>query len=62
MDLVIVEEFIKSGIGTMGLGCKSSRLDVKILKAHSHTAGLPVGVCVQCWADRHATTKIYDKK
>ena len=45
----------------MGLGGKTTALDVKILKAHTHTAGLPVGVCIQCWADRHASGKIYDK-
>ena len=62
LELEILEEINKSRIGPMGLGGKTTTLDVKILKAHTHTAGLPVGVCVQCWADRHATTKIYDKK
>ena len=62
LELEILEEINKSGIGPMGLGSKTTTLDVKILKAHTHTAGLPVGVCVQSWADRHATTKIYDKK
>lgn len=62
LELEILEEINKSGIGPMGLCGKTTTLDVKILKAHTHTAGLPVGVCVQCWADRHATTKIYDKK
>lgn len=62
LELEILEEINKSGIGPMGLGGKTTTLDVKILKSHTHTAGLPVGVCVQCWADRHATTKIYDKK
>ena len=56
----ILAEINASGIGPMGLGGKTTALDVKILKAHTHTAGLPIGVCVQCWADRHATTKIYD--
>lgn len=56
----ILTEINNSGIGPMGLGGKTTCLDVKILKAHTHTAGLPIGVCVQCWADRHATTRIYD--
>lgn len=56
----IIDEINASGIGPMGLGGKTTTLDVKILKAHTHTAGLPVGVCIQCWANRHATTKIYD--
>lgn len=60
LETEILEKINASGIGPMGLGGKTTTLDVKILKAHTHTAGLPVGVCVQCWADRQATTKIYD--
>ena len=48
LELEILEEINKSGIGPMGLGGKTTTLDVKILKAHTHTAGLPDGVCVQC--------------
>ena len=58
----ILEEINASGIGPMGLGGKTTTLDVKILKARTHTAGLPIGVCIQCWADRHATTRVYDKQ
>ena len=56
----ILAKINESGIGPMGLGGKTTTLDVKILKAHTHTAGLPIGVCIQCWADRHATGRIYD--
>ena len=58
----ILTKINQSGIGPMGLGGKTTALDVKILKAHTHTAGLPIGVCIQCWADRHATIRIYDEK
>ena len=58
----ILTELNKSNIGPMGLGGKTTTLDVKIIKAHTHTAGLPIGVCIQCWADRYATKKIYDNK
>ncbi|MCK9152154.1 fumarate hydratase [Methanobacterium alcaliphilum] len=51
----ILAEINQSGIGPMGLGGKTTALDVKILTADTHTAGLPIGVCIQCWADRHAT-------
>ena len=61
LEQEILDEINASGIGPMGLGGKTTTLDVKILKAHTHTAGLPVGVCVQCWADRHATGRIYDE-
>jgi fumarate hydratase subunit alpha len=49
-----------TGIGPMGLGGKTTTLDVKVELADTHTAGLPVGICVQCWAARHATTRIND--
>jgi len=52
------EELIKrindSGIGPMGLGGKTTVLDVHIEKAHRHPASLPVGIAVQCWANRRA--------
>ena len=54
----IEEELIRrinaSGIGPMGLGGKTTVLDVHIEKAHRHPASLPVGIAVQCWANRRA--------
>ena len=50
----ILKSINETGIGPMGLGGKTTALDVKILTADTHTAGLPVGVCIQCWAGRHA--------
>lgn len=61
LEKEILDEINSSGIGPMGLGGKTTTLDVKILKAHTHTAGLPIGVCIQCWAHRHATKRIYDE-
>ncbi|MDR2623422.1 MAG: fumarate hydratase [Methanobrevibacter sp.] len=58
----IITESNKTNIGPMGLGGKTTVLDVKALKADTHTAGLPVGICIQCWAHRHATIRIKDKK
>jgi len=59
----IEEELIKrindSGIGPMGLGGKTTVLDVHIEKAHRHPASLPVGIAVQCWADRRANMVIH---
>jgi fumarate hydratase subunit alpha len=59
----IEEELIKrindSGIGPMGLGGKTTVLDVHIEKAHRHPASLPVGIAVQCWADRRASMVIH---
>ncbi|MCC7554377.1 MAG: fumarate hydratase [Methanobacteriaceae archaeon] len=60
LEKEIKEKINESDIGPMGLGGKTTTLDVKIIKAHTHTAGLPIGVCVQCWANRYATERIYD--
>jgi fumarate hydratase subunit alpha len=45
-------------IGPMGLGGKSTCLAVKIKKAPTHIAGLPVGVNISCWALRSATLRL----
>ncbi|HEY0196657.1 MAG TPA: fumarate hydratase, partial [Methanobacterium sp.] len=55
LEKEILDLINKSGIGPMGLGGKTTALDVKIEYADTHTAGLPVGVCIQCWADRQAS-------
>ena len=43
----------------MGLGGKTTVLDVHIEKGHRHPASLPVGIVVQCWANRRAMMKLY---
>jgi len=50
----LIKEINKTGIGPMGLGGKTTVLDVHIEKAPRHPASLPVGMVVQCWADRRA--------
>ena len=50
-----------TGIGPMGLGGKTTTLGVNIELADTHTAGLPVGVSVQCWAARHASITLKDE-
>jgi fumarate hydratase subunit alpha len=55
----LIERINKSGIGPMGLGGKTTVLDVHIEKAHRHPASLPVGIVVQCWADRRADMVIH---
>ena len=51
----ILESVNSTGIGPMGLGGKTTALDVKVELVDTHTAGLPIGVCIQCWAARHAS-------
>ena len=48
-----------TGIGPMGLGGKTTVLDVKVDFAHRHPASYPVAVVVQCWAARRASARIY---
>ncbi len=47
-----------SGIGPMGMGGKTTCLDVHVEYAHRHPASLPVGIVYQCWADRRARVRI----
>lgn len=47
-----------TGIGPMGLGGKTTILDVHIEYAHRHPASLPVAVVFQCWSARRASAKI----
>jgi fumarate hydratase subunit alpha len=54
LEKEMLEMVNATGIGPMGLGGKTTALDVKIEYADTHTAGLPVGVCIQCWAARRA--------
>jgi fumarate hydratase subunit alpha len=42
------------GIGPMGLGGRTTALDVHIEYAGCHTASLPVAINLQCWAARGA--------
>ncbi len=43
------------GVGPMGIGGKTTVLDVKIEYAHRHPASFPVAIVPQCWANRQAT-------
>jgi len=59
MEEELIKRINESGIGPMGLGGKTTVLDVHIEKAHRHPASLPVGISVQCWADRRARMVIH---
>ena len=48
-----------TGIGPMGLGGTYTSLGVNIEYAYCHTASLPVGINMQCWASRRATARIH---
>jgi len=44
----------RTGVGAMGVGGATSCLAVHVELAHRHPASLPLGILVQCWADRRA--------
>ena len=43
-----------SGVGPMGVGGETTCLAVHVEYAHRHPASLPLGILIQCWADRRA--------
>jgi len=59
IEAELVKRINTSGIGPMGLGGKTTVLDVHVEIAHRHPASLAVGIAVQCWADRRAAMTIY---
>jgi len=56
----LIRDINQSGIGPMGLGGKTTVLDVHVEHAPRHPASLPVGLVVQCWADRRATMILHN--
>jgi fumarate hydratase subunit alpha len=48
-----------TGIGPMGLGGKTTALDLHIETADTHITSLPVAINFQCWAASKASAKIY---
>lgn len=55
----LLEDINKLGVGPMGLGGSITTLDVHIEYAYCHTASLPVGINIQCWAGRQSSARIY---
>ena len=54
----ILTEINKLGIGPQGLGGRTTSLAVHILMMPCHIASLPLGVNIQCHAQRHKETEI----
>jgi fumarate hydratase subunit alpha len=58
LELELLKHINESGVGVMGLGGRTTALDVHVEFAHRHPASLPVGLVYQCWADRRKTVSI----
>jgi fumarate hydratase subunit alpha len=52
-EQALLEDINKLGIGPMGLGGKTTCLDVKIAMEPCHIASLPLAVNIQCHSSRH---------
>lgn len=57
MEKELLELINKTGVGPMGMGGKTTVLDVHIEYAHRHPASFPIGLVLQCWAHRRKTIK-----
>lgn len=58
MEKELLAEINKLGIGPMGLGGKTTSLDVKIAVSPCHIASLPLAVNVQCHSARHEEVEL----
>jgi fumarate hydratase subunit alpha len=57
MEKELIELINKTGVGPMGMGGKTTVLDVHIEYAYRHPASFPVGLTLQCWANRRKAIK-----
>ncbi|HIE33892.1 MAG TPA: fumarate hydratase [Candidatus Altiarchaeales archaeon] len=60
LEIELLREINKLGIGPMGLGGKTTCLGVNIETAYCHTASLPVALNISCWANRRAIGRIFE--
>jgi fumarate hydratase subunit alpha len=60
LEAELLQQINATGIGPMGLGGKTTALAVHVEQADCHTASLPVGINLQCYAARRASMKVYD--
>ncbi|MEO0293207.1 MAG: fumarate hydratase [candidate division WOR-3 bacterium] len=58
MEEELIELINKSGVGPMGLGGKTTVLDVHIEYAYRHPGSFPLGIVIQCWANRRSSVRI----
>ncbi len=59
LEAELLELLNEIGVGPMGLGGKTTVLSVHLEYAMRHPASLPVGIVMQCWADRRARVRIF---
>jgi fumarate hydratase subunit alpha len=58
LEAAIAVDLNDLGVGPMGLGGRTTVLDVHIEYTFRHPASFPVALAVQCWADRRARVTV----
>ncbi len=58
LERELLELVNRTGVGPMGVGGRTTCLAVHVEFAHRHPASLPLGILVQCWADRRAQVRL----
>lgn len=58
LERELLELINMSGVGPMGVGGRTTALAVHVEYTYRHPASLPVGILVQCWADRRAKVRL----
>jgi len=58
LERELLELVNMTGVGPMGIGGETTCLAVHVEYAHRHPASLPLGILVQCWADRRARVRL----
>lgn len=58
LESELLERANRLGVGPMGVGGKTTVLDVKIGYDYRHPASFPVAITPQCWANRRVSLKL----
>jgi len=58
LEAELLELINMSGVGPMGIGGATTSLAVHVEYAYRHPASLPLGILIQCWADRRARVRL----
>ncbi len=58
LEKELKEKANQLGVGPMGVGGLTTVLDVKIEVEYRHPASFPVGIAIQCWANRQISLRV----
>ena len=58
LEAELLEKANQLGVGPQGIGGKTTILDLKVEYEYRHPASFPVGIAIQCWANRRITVSV----